>query len=103
MSNRVYSDLRELRRDVQALLDARRFRITHHAREEHSELSDEDRVAVVRYGGRDAPDRDRPLSHGVYLCWARHPVHGLCRGVYCVREEPGGGLVVIITAFPEEP
>lgn len=103
MSNRVYADFRRLRRDVEALIDAMHFRVTFHARTQHPELSAEDKLAVVRFGGRDQPDRDRPLAHGVYLCWARHPTYGLCRGVYCIREEPGEGYAVIITAFPEEP
>ena len=103
MSNRVYTDLRALRRDVEELIDAMRFRVTFHARTDHPELAEEDKVAVVRFGGRDRIDRDRQASSGVYLCWAKHPVHGLCRGVYRIWEGPNGALVVIITAFPEEP
>lgn len=101
-SNRVFADMAQLRRTVETLVDQSRYRITTHAKVEHSQFSDVDRVAVVRWGGRDRPDRSRDPSGGVYLCWARHPTHGLCRAVYAVEQGAGGDILLIITVMPEE-
>lgn len=101
MANRVYSDLNQLRKDTIDLIDRGRVRIHRHARESHPELSELEQIGVVRYGSRPKPDRGRGLSEGVYVCWARLPRHGLCRAVYCIEEGPGGGVVLIITAFVE--
>jgi hypothetical protein len=101
MPNRVFRDLRELRPTVVRLIEQGRFRISFHARLDHPELNEMDKLEVVRYGGRDRPDSKRPAADGVYVCWARHPVHGLCRGVYAVEQVSNGDLVVVITAFKE--
>lgn len=100
MANRIYRDMRVLRRDVEALIDANRIRITEHARTRHPELTDTDRIAIVRWGTLPKPDEDRPLTDGVYVCWLNHPRLGRCRGCFCV-EEHGGVAVLIITAFRE--
>ncbi len=101
-NNRIFTDMRLIRRTVEALIDQTRFRIQPHARSAHQQFSDSDRVAVVRWGGRDSPDRTRPLSDGVYVCWATHPVHGLCRAAYAVEQTSVGEILVIITVMPEE-
>ena len=100
--NRVFADMGKLRQTVEALIDQGRYRITKHPREAHPEFSDTDRVAIVRWGGRDKPDRQRDSSEGVYLCWARHPQHGPCRAVYAVEETPAGDILAIISVMPEE-
>lgn len=101
MTNRVYTDLNKLRKETNDLIDRGRVRIHRHARESHPELSELEQIGVVRYGGRPRPDRDRNLSEGVYVCWARLAGHGLCRAVFCIEEDPSGGVVLIITAFVE--
>lgn len=100
MSNRIYRDMRALRRDAEALIDAERYVVTEHARTQHPELTDVDRVVIIRWGSLPQPDAGRPLSDGVYVCWLNHPRLGRCRGCFSV-EETAGGLVVIITAFRE--
>lgn len=101
MPNQVYSDLNELRRRTNDLIDQGRVRVHYHARESHPELSEFDRIAVVRYGGKIQPSRGRDPSEGVYVCWAMHPSFGLCRGVFCIEESGGGEIVLIITVFVE--
>ena len=102
MGNRHYDDMARLRQDVEALIDAGRYRLTVHAQLGHPELAPGDKVAVVRHGGGDKPDADAPASQPKYLCWARLPHHGLCRAVYAIQDSLTGDLVVIITAFPED-
>ena len=92
----------KLRQAVNDLIGQGRYRIIHHARKAHPEFSDLDRVEVVRWGGRDKPDRKRDPSDGVYLCWLQHPRHGLCRGVYAIEQTPGGEILYIISVMPEE-
>src|SRR5205809_4132711 len=101
-NNRVFTDMDKLRQAVNDLVGQGRHRIIHHAREAHPEFSDLDRVEVVRWGGRDKPDRKRDPSDGVYLCWLKHPRHGLCRGVYAIEQTPGGEILYIISVMPEE-
>ena len=102
MGNRVFDDPEDARAEAERLIDDGRFRLTDHAREDHPELSESDKIAVVRYGGHDQPDADRDPDEGVYVCWAK--IDGtLCRGVYCVEETGLAPILVIITAFPEEP
>ncbi|MBI4416785.1 MAG: hypothetical protein HY557_07370 [Euryarchaeota archaeon] len=100
--NRIFTDMVELRGAVEALLEQRRFRVTEHARTAHPEFSDVDRLAIVRWGGQDTPDRDRDPSEGIYLCWAQHPRHGLCRAVYAIETTSRGDILVIISVMPEE-
>jgi hypothetical protein len=101
MGNRVYDDSGAIRRAVQRLVDERRVRLTLHAKHDHPELSEEDKVAMVRNGAGDRLDSKRPSEDGVYVCWARHPEHGLCRIVYAIEEADDGLRLVIITAFRE--
>ncbi len=101
MVNRVFRDLAELRRTVEELIDAGRYLISSHARLDHPDVGELDKLSIVRYGGRDRPDSKRPAADGVYLCWAQHPVHGLCRGVYAIEQIHSGDLIVVITAFKE--
>lgn len=103
MVTRRYDDPRTLRRRVEELVDAEppRVRVTRHAREAHPEFSDLDRIAIVRWGGQDQPDRDRPSSDGVYLCWANHPTFGRCRACYAIEETTTGDILVIVSVFPE--
>lgn len=100
MGNRVYDDPAGARQEAEKLIDANRYRLTDHARFDHPELSEWEKVAVVRYGGRDKLDEQRDPEEGVYLCWAK--IRGtLCRGVYAVEETSQGPILVVITAFPE--
>ena len=101
MANRAFRDLQELRRTAERLIDEGRFRISAHARVEHPQLTEMDKLEIVRFGGRDRLDAKRPAADAVYVCWARHPLHGLCRGVYAIEQLPSGDLVVVITAFKE--
>jgi hypothetical protein len=102
MPNRIFTDLSDLRTVVNSLIDQGKVRVHRHAKDKHPELSDIERIAIVRYGGRMRPDRKRAASEGVYVCWATRPLLGLCRAVLCVEEEEGGDSVLIITAFPEQ-
>jgi hypothetical protein len=99
MPNRVYQNFEELRQDVNSLIDSGRVLVHHHARESHSEFSDVERIAVVRYGGQPKADRSRPAKDGVYVCWGRLEGHGLCRGVFCVEETDTAAQVLVITVF----
>jgi hypothetical protein len=101
MPNRVYTDLDELRKKVNDLIDRGKVRVSLHARKSHPELSEEEQIGIVRYGSAIQFDHNRPSSDGVYICWARLPNRGLCRAVFCVEETEGGDLVLIITAFQE--
>jgi|SRR5579859_3868395 len=101
MPNKVYSDLDELRKQVNDLIDRGRVRVHHHARQSHPEISEFERIAIIRYGGPIRPDSSRKPSEGVYLCWATLRTHGRCRGVFCVEEGAGSETVLIITAFRE--
>lgn len=101
MPNQVYSDFTKLRKETNDLIDQGRVRVLRHARDSHPELSDLDRIAVVRYGRKIQPDRSRNPSEGVYVCWAKHPTHGLCRGVFCIEDSGRGEVVLIITVFVE--
>jgi len=100
--NRVFTNMVQLRRMAEALIEQSRYRITSHARIEHPEFDDEARLAIVQWGGRDRPDRNRPASDGAYVCWANHPRHGECRAVYAVEGTPAGDILVIISVMPEE-
>lgn len=99
--NRVFEDLQKLRSEKKRLIESRLYRVSRHAGEKHPELTDEERVAVVLLGTGDRLDRNREPTDGVYVCWASLPVHGLCRGVYCVVQSDRSYLK-IITAFPED-
>lgn len=99
--NRVFDDPAELRQTAERLIDQGRYRLTRHAQREHAELSDPDKIAIVRYGGHDKADAARPAADGVYLCWARHPTHGICRAVYAIERHDDGDVLVLVTAFPE--
>lgn len=99
--NRVFTNVRVLRRATESLIVQGRYRIESHARTEHPEFSDPERLAVVQWGGRDQPDKHRDPSEGVYVCWAVLPRHGLCRAVYAVEQTPRGDMVVVITVMPE--
>ena len=101
MPNRVYADMKKLRHDTEALIDQTRYRITTHARATHAELPETAKLAVVRLGSKDKPDAKRGPKDGVYLCWARHPTFGLCRGVYAIEDTSTGPIVVVISAFKE--
>jgi hypothetical protein len=101
MPNRVYTDITKLRVEVNRLIDQGRVRIHIHANKSHPELTEIEKVAIVRYGTRTRPDSRRKPSEGVYVCWATRPRVGLCRGVFCVEETLGGDMVLVITAFPE--
>jgi hypothetical protein len=101
MPNRVYTDLTKLRKDTNDLIDQGRVRVHDHARRKHPELSELEQILIVRYGSGDKPDRNRRPTDGIYVCWARLPSSGLCRGVFCIEESPGGDLVLIISAFQE--
>lgn len=102
MGNRYYDDMATLRRDVEALIDARRIRFTEHAKTDHPELSESDKVDIIRQGGRDKLDDKSPRGRPRYLCWARHPTHGRCRAVYAIVDTLIGDTVLLITAFPED-
>lgn len=102
MGNRHYDDMAQLRLEVEALIDAGRYRLTVHAQVDHPELSPSDKVAVVRHGGGDKLDEDSRASQPKYVCWAHLPSHGLCRAAYAVEDSLTGDLVVVITAFPED-
>lgn len=101
MTNRVFADLRELRRTAESLIDQGNYKVTEHARTDHPEISEFDKLAIVRYGGGDKPDQNRPPTDGVYVCWALHPAHGLCRGVYAVEQFASGERIVVISVFRE--
>lgn len=101
MPNKVYSDLAELRKEANTLIDLGRVRVHKHARKSHPELDEVEQIAVVRYGGKIKADRDRAPYEGVYLCWAILPSHGLCRAAFCVESGPGGDHLLVITAFRE--
>ena len=101
MTNKVYTSNEELARDKVRHIEQGRFRVSRHAGEKHPELTDVERAAIVRYGTGDKPDRERPASAGVYLCWATLPTHGVCRAVFCIEETSSGTVLKIITAFPE--
>jgi len=101
MPNRVYTDLSQLRRDTNDLIDRGRVRVHHHARSKHPEFTDVERIAVVRYGGRISFDRSHARSEGRYVCWGRLEGHGLCRAVFCMEEQPSGDLVIVISGFVE--
>lgn len=101
MPNRVYSDKNELRKKVNDLIDRGGVRVHQHARRSHPELSELEQIAIVRYGSEIRDDKNRRTSEGVYVCWARLPIHGLCRAVFCIEETAGGEFVLIITAFQE--
>ena len=101
MPNRLFSDLTQLRREVNNLIDSGRFRVHKHARASHPELSESEQITVVRYGGAIKPDRNRDPKDGVYVCWASLASHGLCRAAFCVESDARGDTVLVITAFPE--
>lgn len=101
MPNRVFTDFNKLRQETNDLIDRGQVRVHIHARKSHPELSEFEQVATVRFGGTPRPDRNRGPSKGVYLCWARLPRHGLCRGVFCIEEIGGGSIVLVTTAFRE--
>ena len=102
MPNRVYSDLAQLRTEVNQLIDQGRVRVHQHARKAHPELSEIEQVAIVRYGGIIRRDKARDPGQGVYVCWGYLPSRGLCRAVFCVHRDGERDLVLIITAFREE-
>src|SRR5688500_7160953 len=97
MGNRDYDRMDALRRDVEGLVDANRVRWTRHAREAHPELSMADKLDIIRWGGRDQPNRDPSPSGPSFVCWANHPDHGVCRGVYAVVDTSQGLYLRIIT------
>lgn len=99
--DRVFTDMGRLRKTAETLIDQSSYRITSHAKIEHPEFDDLTRLAIVRWGGRDRRDRNRPPSEGVYVCWANHPLQGLCRAVYAIQQIPDGDLLVIISVMPE--
>jgi hypothetical protein len=101
MPNKVYTNLHELRKEVDDLIDRGRVRVHLHARKSHPELSEDEQIGIVRYGSAIQSARDRPLSDGVYVCWARLPYHGLCRAVFCIEQTGGGDILLVITAFRE--
>lgn len=101
MPNRVYDRMDELRREVEALIDANRIRWTRHATLDHSELSQADKLDIVRWGGRDQPNLALHASGPSYVCWARHPDHGICRAVYAIVETSQGPYLCIITVFKD--
>ena|SRR5580693_5622930 len=101
MANRVFPDMDKLRSEVNDLIDKGRVRVHPHARSSHPELSSIEQVAIVRYGGRPSPDRNPPLSHGIYICWATLPLGRRARAVFCVEGQLQGEIVVVITAFEE--
>lgn len=100
MGNRVFDDPGDARQEAERLIDAGRYRLTDHAQVDHPELSEWQKVAVVRFGGRDKLDQNRDPEDGVYVCWAK--IEGrVCRGVYAIEETSLAEILVIITAFPE--
>lgn len=101
MGNRYYDDMAALRRDVEALIDAGRFDFTEHARTDHPELPEEDKLNIIRFGRNDKVDVKSPPSQPRYLCWGSHPLLGRCRAVYAIVDTLVGDQVLIITAFPE--
>jgi hypothetical protein len=101
MANRVYPDMKKLRAEVNDLIDKGRVRVHPHARTNHPDLSSLEQIAIVRYGTRTKPDRDRPASDGVYVCWATLPGRRLCRAVFCVEQLQPGENVLVITAFED--
>lgn len=101
MANRVYPDMDQLRTEVNALIDQGKVRVHKHAKSKHPELSELEQIAVIRYGSRPKPDRDRPASDGVYVCWGKLPDDRLCRGVFCVEQVQAALSVLVITAFEE--
>lgn len=101
MGNKEYRDLEQLRRDVVALIQERRYEFTIHARTTHSEIPAEAKIAAVLHGGQDQPNLAARSSQPSYVCWYEHPAYGLLRAVYAVVEPPVGGQVLLITVFPE--
>lgn len=101
MGNKEYADLRQLRRDVVALILQGRYRFTIHAKKEHQEIPRQEKLKAVLKGKRDCPNRNAPISRPSYVCWYQHPRLGLLRAVYAVREPPPGGEVLVITIFQE--
>ena len=101
MANRVYPDMKKLRTDVNDLIDRSRVRVHPHARSSHPELSPIEQIAIVRYGGQPKPDRERPPTDGVYVCWGTLPGGRLGRAVFSVEVTSQGDFVLVITAFEE--
>lgn len=101
MPNRVYTDLRRLRRDTNDLIDRGQVRVRRHARRSHPELTELEQIGAVRYGGSIKADSERPKGDGVYVCWSRLPGRGLCRAVFCIEIGPTDDVVLVITAFEE--
>lgn len=102
MPNRAYDRMDDLRREVEALVDANRVRWTRHAKLDHPELSQADKLDIIRWGGRDQPNLVPNPAGPSYVCWASHPDHGVCRGVYAVVETRQGKYLQIITAFRDD-
>lgn len=101
MPNRLYTDLNKLRRDTNDLIDQGRVRVHQHAKKQHSEFSDFERIQVVRLGGTIQFDQTTPQTSGRYVCWSFLSPHGLCRAVFVIEEHPGGDLVLIISVFSD--
>jgi hypothetical protein len=91
----------ELRSEVNSLIDKGRVRVHPHARSSHPELSSIEHIAIVRYGGRPKPDRNRPLTDGVYVCWATLPSGMRARAVFFLEGQLPGDIAVVITSFEE--
>ncbi|MHB8632547.1 MAG: hypothetical protein ACYDBQ_01080 [Thermoplasmatota archaeon] len=102
MGNRDYRDMAALRRDVAEFIACHRIRWTRHARFDHPEIGEADKLAIVQWGGADRPNTPAHPAGPSYVCWATHPVHGLCRAVYAVVDTPQGSHLLIITVFKEE-
>jgi hypothetical protein len=68
MGERYYDDMEALRRDVTRLIAAGRYRLTHHAQNSHPELSELDKLAIIRYGGRDRLDARANPSSPRFMC-----------------------------------
>lgn len=102
MGNRAFADMAALRKEVIRLVGEGRIRWTVHAQFDHPEIPQVDKLAIVQWGGADQPNERARPGEPSYVCWARHPVHGLCRGVYAVVDTKHGPYVRIITVFKEE-
>lgn len=101
MGNKEYADLRQLRRDVVALILQGQYKFSAHAEKEHQEVPPQAKGLAILRGENDQPNRSGKPGKPSYVCWYRHPRFGLLRGVYAIVEPPEGGEVLVITVFRE--